>query len=56
MKYKLWKVTGWLIVSESIAQIALLSIQAAITTQTQASEVRWAARFSGHWVVTIMFA
>ena len=26
------------------------------TSQTQASEVRWAARFSGHWVVTSMFA
>ena len=26
------------------------------TTQTQTSEVRWAARFSGHWVVTSMFA
>ena len=25
-------------------------------TQTQTSEVRWAARFSGHWVVTSMFA
>ena len=25
-------------------------------TQTQTSEVRWAARFSGHWVVTIMYA
>ena len=26
------------------------------TTQTRTSEVRWAARFSGHWVVTSMFA
>ena len=26
------------------------------TTQTQTSEVRWAARFSGHRVVTRMFA
>ena len=26
------------------------------TTQTQTSEVRWAACFSGHWVVTSMFA
>ena len=26
------------------------------TTQTQTSGVRWAARFSGHWVVTSMFA
>ena len=26
------------------------------TTQTPASEARWAARFSGHWVVTSMFA
>ena len=24
------------------------------TTHTQTSEVKWAARFSGHWVVTIM--
>ena len=26
------------------------------TTQTVTSEVRWTARFSGHWVVTSMFA
>ena len=26
------------------------------TTQTQPSEVRWGARFSGHWVATSMFA
>ena len=26
------------------------------TTQTQTSEVRWAARFIGHWVVPSMFA
>ena len=26
------------------------------STQTQTSEVRWAARSSGHWVVTSMFA
>ena len=26
------------------------------TTQTQTSEVMWAARFSGHCVVTSMFA
>ena len=26
------------------------------TTQTQTSEVRWAARFSGHGVVTNIFA
>ena len=26
------------------------------TTHTQTSEVRWIVRFSGHWVVTSMFA
>ena len=26
------------------------------STQTQTCEVRWGARFSGHWVVTSMFA
>ena len=39
-----------------IAQIAPLSFQGRHRTQTQTSEVRWAARFSGHWVVTSMFA
>ena len=39
-----------------IAQIAPLSFQGSHRTQTQTSEVRWAARFSGHWVVTSMFA
>ena len=39
-----------------IAQIAPLSFQGSHRTQTQTSEVRWTARFSGHWVVTSMFA
>ena len=39
-----------------IAQIAPLSFQGSHRTQTQTSEVRSAARFSGHWVVTSMFA
>ena len=39
-----------------IAQIAPLSFQGRHRTQTQTSEVRWAVRFSGHWVVTSMFA
>ena len=33
-----------------------IKISGCHTTQTQTSEVRWAARFSGHWVVTSMFA
>ena len=39
-----------------IAQIAPLSFQGSHRTHTQTSEVSWAARFSGHWVVTSMFA
>ena len=39
-----------------IAQIVPLSFQGSHRTQTQTSEVRWAAHFSGPWVVTSMFA
>ena len=46
----------WLRNDSHIAQIAPLSFQGSHRTQTQTSEVSRAARFSGHWVVTSMFA
>ena len=47
----IWKHHSYL-----IAKIAPLSFQGSHRTQTQTSEVSSAARFSGHWVVTSMFA
>ena len=46
IKFELWHISA-----DSSNELSDLH-----TTQSLASDVRWGARFSGHWVITSMFA